>query len=98
MEKEQVEKMSDAGLLTFGEKTKLLEACDSVNHPEHYNQHSMECIDVLRAILTPDEFRGFCLGNMIKYRWRRDGKGNPEQDMAKAEWYLNQLKGTRNED
>lgn len=64
---------------------------DPVNHPSHYTQHSMECIDVLRVVLTPEEFRGFCLGNALKYRWRRGDKGNAEQDMAKAQWYLDRL-------
>lgn len=64
---------------------------DPVNHPDHYTQHPMECIDVLRVILTPEEFRGFLLGNMLKYRWRADHKGQREQDLAKAAWYQKAL-------
>ncbi|MFV1990253.1 MAG: DUF3310 domain-containing protein [Acidimicrobiales bacterium] len=61
---------------------------EQVNSPPHYNQHAMECIDALRVLLTPDEFRGFCLGNMLKYRWRaHDKHASPEQDLAKADWY-----------
>jgi hypothetical protein len=55
----------------------------------------MECIEVLRVVLTPDEFRGFCLGNVIKYRWRRKLKGNAEQDERKASWYEAELGKSR---
>jgi hypothetical protein len=55
---------------------------DAVNHPEHYNQEGIECIDVVEAF-------GFNLGNAIKYVWRRNKKGNPLQDLEKATWYLN---------
>lgn len=65
-----------------------------VNHPAHYNEHPMECIDVLRVLLTPEEFRGFCLGNALKYRWRRKHKGAEGQDMKKAEWYMRALSGS----
>lgn len=62
---------------------------DPVNHPDHYNQHPMECIDVLRVLLTPEEFDGFCRGNAIKYRWRAGAKEgeSAERDLAKAAWY-----------
>lgn len=65
---------------------------DAVNHPPHYNQHDMECIDVLRVLLTEDEFRGFCLGNMLKYRWRAGDKGDAGEDMAKSKWYEGRVK------
>lgn len=60
---------------------------DPVNHPEHYNSGDIECIDAIRAALTPEEFRGFCKGNMIKYAWRERHKGGDES-LEKARWYL----------
>jgi hypothetical protein len=30
----------------------------------------------------------FNLGNAIKYIWRADEKGNTQQDLEKAIWYL----------
>lgn len=36
---------------------------DNVNHPAHYTDGGIECIDALRATLTPEEFRGYCKGN-----------------------------------
>jgi hypothetical protein len=63
---------------------------DSVNQPEHYNQGRIECIDAIESALTPEEFRGFCKGNAMKYIWREQHKGQ-EVSLAKAEWYLDRL-------
>jgi hypothetical protein len=62
-------------------------APDMVNEPPHYTQGGIECIDAIRAALTPEEFRGFCKGNAIKYSWREKLKGGDE-DLKKAAWYL----------
>lgn len=64
---------------------------DPVNQPSHYTSGSIECIDAIEAALTPEEFRGFCKGNNIKYVWRSNLKGNHDQDIAKAQWYLGRL-------
>ena len=63
---------------------------DSVNQPAHYTIGSIECIDAIRAALTPEEFRGFCKGNVIKYTWRERIKGGDES-LKKAGWYLKRL-------
>lgn len=61
---------------------------DNVNHPEHYKSESgVECIDAIRAALTPEEFRGYCKGNVMKYVWRERKKGGDES-LEKAIWYL----------
>ena len=39
--------------------------------------------------MTPDEIRGFCLGNAIKYLSRAGKKGLTTEDLKKAVWYLN---------
>ncbi len=67
---------------------------DNVNHPPHYTAGSVECIDAIRAALTPEEFRGYCKGNVLKYTWREKHKGGDES-LAKAQWYLKQLTGTK---
>lgn len=63
---------------------------ETVEHPAHY-QGKIECIDIIEAMLTPEEFRGFCKGNTIKYLYREGGKGNAATDCKKAGWYLNRL-------
>ena len=66
---------------------------DSVNHPEHYRQGGIECIDAIEAALTPEEFRGYCKGNVLKYVWRERLKGGGVS-LAKANWYLRRLLAT----
>jgi hypothetical protein len=66
---------------------------DPVNQPDHYRQGEIECIDAIAAALTPDEFRGYCKGNVLKYVWRERHKGNA-QSLKKARWYLDRLVGT----
>jgi hypothetical protein len=63
---------------------------DNVNHPAHYTNGEIECIDAIRAALTVDEFRGYVKGNVIKYAFRERMKGGDE-DLAKARWYLSEL-------
>ena len=63
---------------------------DNVNNPKHYTSGSIECIDAIKSALTPEEFRGFCKGNIIKYCWRAEYKGGSE-DYQKAKWYLDKL-------
>jgi hypothetical protein len=63
---------------------------DDVQRPAHYASAKVECIEAIEAALTPEEFRGYVKGNVIKYTWRERTK---EQDKAlgKAAWYLNRL-------
>ena len=63
---------------------------DNVNHPEHYTSGGIECIDAIQAALTPEEFRGFLKGNVLKYTWRERMKAGKES-LQKAEWYLKKL-------
>ena len=64
---------------------------DPVNFPSHYNKGGIECIDAIKAMLSPDEFVGYLRGNSLKYRWRMRYKSNPIQDMEKAQWYEKKL-------
>jgi hypothetical protein len=66
---------------------------DLVNQPPHYRQGEIECIDAIEAALTPEEFRGYCKGNALKYIWRERHKGQ-HSSLAKAAWYLARLLGT----
>jgi hypothetical protein len=40
---------------------------DLVNHPPHYTDGSIECIDAIEAQLTAEEYRGYLKGNIAKY-------------------------------
>ena len=63
---------------------------DLVNRPPHYTNGEIECIEAIEAALTPEEFRGYCKGNAIKYVWRERHKGQLES-LEKAQWYLRRL-------
>lgn len=65
---------------------------DMVNCPPHYKMGKVECIDAIQAALTPEEFLGYCKGNVFKYVWRSHFKGGVE-DLKKARWYLNRVVG-----
>ena len=59
---------------------------DVVNHPKHYNQSGVECIDAIKAA-TGDGYEYYLQGNILKYLWRYRYK-NGIEDIKKAEWYL----------
>ena len=63
---------------------------DSVNHPSHYTNGAIECIDAIESQLTPEEYRGYLKGNIAKYIWRERQKGGTES-LEKARWYLDRL-------
>jgi hypothetical protein len=63
---------------------------DLVNHPSHYLDGVIECIEAIEAQLTFEEYRGYLKGNIAKYVWRERHKGGTES-LKKARWYLDRL-------
>ncbi len=63
---------------------------DNVNRPSHYASGSIECIEAIKAQMTPDEYQGYLRGNVVKYMWRWREKGGVES-LRKARWYLDRL-------
>tara|TARA_R110000782_G_scaffold3228_2_gene11932 strand:- start:25425 stop:25775 length:351 start_codon:yes stop_codon:yes gene_type:complete len=61
---------------------------NNVDKPFHYNQSGIECIDYIKQVLGKEGFVAYCRGNVMKYNHRAFYKGNPTEDMAKAEQYL----------
>lgn len=64
---------------------------DKVNNPKHYTFGFVECLDAIESALTPEEFRGFLKGQIIKYTWRCDNKGKALEDNLKGMFYLDRL-------
>ena len=64
---------------------------DAVHQPNHYMLfEGVESIQVIARSMTTAEFKGFCLGNVLKYRLRAGKKSemaNMEKDLAKANFY-----------
>lgn len=64
---------------------------DNVNHPQHYNQNGIECLDVIKAFFGGQVFIDFCLGNALKYIMRCKHKGKYLEDLKKANFYIEQI-------
>jgi len=64
---------------------------DPINHPAHYTQGRVECIDAIEAALGPEQFVGFLRGQVLKYTWRMGRKGAAQEDAAKLAWYSARL-------
>ena len=69
---------------------KPMDAVDNVNHPKHYTEGKIECIDYIEDKLTDEEYRGYIKGNVLKYITREKHK-NGDEDLRKAKWYLDRL-------
>ena len=64
---------------------------DMVNHPSHYTQGGIECIDALKAAtVSKMGIEAICTANAIKYLWRYEEK-NGIEDVKKARWYIDRL-------
>ena len=57
---------------------------------EHYQSKSIQPWDAMQAWMTPDQFKGFLWGNVIKYIARWQDKGGVE-DLRKARHYMDKL-------
>lgn len=57
-----------------------------------YAHGPIECIDAVKAALSPEEWRGFVKGNVLKYVWREAYKGG-DCDLEKALDYLGRYLG-----
>jgi len=56
-------------------------------NPEHYRKKDFEAIDVIKSVLTEEQFAGYLLGNSLKYLLRVNDKDTPLMNIGKAEWY-----------
>ena len=65
----------------------MVKGKDTVNHPEHYESGSYECIDEMIAVFGMSVVANFCLCNVWKYRYRALLKGS-EEDMKKSDGYM----------
>jgi hypothetical protein len=61
---------------------------DPVHHPKHYNSHpsGIECVEF--SELLPGNLSHACV-----YVWRHANKGQPEEDLEKAQWFIDREAG-----
>lgn len=65
---------------------------DDVKHPTHYQIGAgIQAIDIIKGAMTPEQYKGYLLGNQIKYRMRAGSKGDAAKCIAKADWYRDRL-------
>lgn len=70
---------------------------EKVNHPDHYNTDSYECIDVMEEVFGTEAVKNFCKLNAFKYLWRADKKDEMD-DIRKAQWYLEHMRSLDTEE
>ena len=63
---------------------------EHVNHPSHYNNYSVEVIDMMESIYGTEAMAKWCEMTAFKYRMRMGTKpdNSIEQDLKKERWYL----------
>lgn len=70
-----------------GAKNIMEDKKDMVNHPNHYTNREIECIDEMIHVFGAQVVMDFCLCNVWKYRYRALAK-NGKQDIEKSDWYM----------
>ena len=78
----------DFGLNSPLSPTNVMPKYDNVNHPKHYTQGKIDCIDAMIEAFGVEEVKSFCKCNAFKYLWRSKHK-NGVEDIEKAIWYTN---------
>ena len=71
-------------------KRDMEEKDNNVNHPSHYNQGKIECIDAMESAYGTEAVIMFCMCNAFKYQWRFNKK-NGREDILKCQWYQNKM-------
>lgn len=57
----------------------------------HYQQAEVQFIEIAQMYLTPEEFKGFLKGNILKYALRANFKGQEQADINKMNQYATWL-------
>lgn len=53
----------------------------------HYDEGGIDSLDIIKAKLTPEQFKGYLLGSSMKYGLRANFKGSMYRDMDKSSIY-----------
>ena len=61
---------------------------DLVNQPSHYQVNEKECIVEMLILFGTKDFIKYCTINAWKYRYRAGNKGDADQDLKKADRYI----------
>ena len=61
---------------------------EEIEHPRHYTQGEVECIDAMVLAFGEEAVRDYCRLNAFKYVWRAKHKDSVESNTLKAIWFL----------
>lgn len=70
---------------------KFLPEDDSLESPDYYQVTTEQPIQIMREIMSQNEFIGFLWGNIIKYSMRMKRKDNPVSEAKKIKQYATWL-------
>nr|DAH79927.1 MAG TPA: nucelotide kinase [Caudoviricetes sp.] len=65
-------------------------ASDLIDNQKHYTNNGIQPIQIMKANMTKEKYRGFLEGNILKYPLRYEDK-NGLEDLKKAKTYLTWL-------
>lgn len=88
---------ADKDIVLLGEGETVMAGLTKVEYspinPSHYQVAGIpEAIDIMKHLMTQEQFKGFLWGNIIKYAYRYGRKGDEHDTAGKIEWYANRLK------
>lgn len=69
---------------------------NKIKDPSHYQQGKYKCFEEMIELFGVEAFKHFCMLNVYKYRYRANAK-NGEEDIKKAEVYMDYLKKLKGE-
>lgn len=70
---------------------------DNVNHPAHYTQGDIECIDAMLSAFGGDAVQEYCICNAFKYLWRPQAQGQERRGREQGAMVSRQVAGDRGE-
>lgn len=65
--------------------------CEIVRGSSYYEVGGIEVISYIKAKLTPEQYKGYLLGNIMKYSGRCQYKGEYQKDVKKLAEYTRWL-------
>lgn len=65
---------------------------DDAVQPDHYRKGEYEAIDLIKDVtMDYSGYEGYLIGNIIKYLYRANYKGNKLEDLKKGQYYYDEL-------
>lgn len=81
---------SDDVVTKYLEKEANKICSDLIDNQEHYTNNGIQPIEIMKANMSKEKYRGFLEGNILKYPLRYEDK-NGVEDLKKAKTYLTWL-------